>query len=241
MSVKMKAIILAAGRGKRMGSLTDDKPKCLININGESLFDRLLANLHGSSVKDVGVVTGYKREHIPLGNCTEFHNGRWEKTQMLSSLMCAEAWLDSETCLVIYSDIFFESHLIRDMVEVDADLAVAFDPNWLNLWSKRFENPLSDAESFRINEFGIVTEIGQKASTVEEIEGQYMGVLKISPYAWQEIKRVRNTVDAERRDLIDMTGILQAIILDGNVKPFGVPYIGKWGELDDQVDLEAYS
>lgn len=57
----MKAVILAAGRGSRLGKYTDDKPKCLIEIGGETLLDRelrLLSEL-GIKAQDVFVVAGY--------------------------------------------------------------------------------------------------------------------------------------------------------------------------------------
>ena len=55
----MKAIILSAGQGSRLGHLVDDRPKCLIDFNGRSLLDRQLDTLEANGVHEAVVVTGF--------------------------------------------------------------------------------------------------------------------------------------------------------------------------------------
>ena len=102
----MKAIILAAGRGSRMKSLTDEKPKCLIELNGKPLLEWQLEALRGAGIEDIAIVTGYKKELLHRYGLKEFHNSLWAETQMVSSLMCANEWLQQSECVVSYSDIF---------------------------------------------------------------------------------------------------------------------------------------
>ena len=59
-----KAIILAAGQGSRLGHLTDDKPKCLIEFNGRTLLDRQLDALAANGVEEAVVVTGFRDDQI---------------------------------------------------------------------------------------------------------------------------------------------------------------------------------
>jgi L-glutamine-phosphate cytidylyltransferase len=59
-----KAIILSAGQGSRLGHLTDDKPKCLIEFNGRTLLDRQLDALVANGIDDVVVVTGFRDDQI---------------------------------------------------------------------------------------------------------------------------------------------------------------------------------
>jgi len=60
-SVDMKkAIILSAGQGSRLGHLTDDRPKCLIEFNGRTLLDRQLDALAANGVEEAVVVTGFR-------------------------------------------------------------------------------------------------------------------------------------------------------------------------------------
>ena len=60
----MKAIILSAGQGSRLGHLVDDKPKCLIDFNGRSLLDRQLDTLEANGVREAVVVTGFHDELV---------------------------------------------------------------------------------------------------------------------------------------------------------------------------------
>ena len=60
----MKAIILSAGQGSRLGHLTDDKPKCLIDFNGRTLLDRQLDALAANGVDEAVVVTGFRDDQI---------------------------------------------------------------------------------------------------------------------------------------------------------------------------------
>lgn len=103
----MKAIILAAGRGSRMKSLTDERPKCMVELRGKTLLEWQLAALRDAGIREIAIVTGYKRELLAEQGLVEFHNPRWAQTNMVSSLACAEAWLQDEPSIVSYSDIFY--------------------------------------------------------------------------------------------------------------------------------------
>ena len=103
---------------------------------------------------------------------------------MVASLTCAEQWLKLEPCIVSYSDIFYEASAILSLMNCTAPLAVTYDPNWLNIWGKRFNDPLTDAETFLINSHNEIIEIGNKPKSIEEVKGQYMGLLRITPHSW---------------------------------------------------------
>ena len=64
----MKAIILSAGQGSRLGHLVDDRPKCLIDFNGRTLLDRQLDTLEANGVHEVVVVTGFHDELVNAGD-----------------------------------------------------------------------------------------------------------------------------------------------------------------------------
>jgi L-glutamine-phosphate cytidylyltransferase len=237
----MKAIILAAGRGTRMKALTVEKPKCLVELEGQSLLEKQLIALRGAGIDEIAIVTGYRRELlIPFG-LVEFHNPRWNETNMVASLACAGLWLQSEPCLVSYSDIFYSVEAATSLINCHAPLAVTYDSNWLALWTKRFGDPLVDAETFRINSDGMLSEIGQKPKTVHEVEGQYMGLLRFTPQGWDEVQQIRIGLDSGTNDKIHMTDMLQKIIEKERLKVTAVPYQGEWGEVDSEEDLACYS
>jgi len=236
----LKAIILAAGRGSRMRNLTDDRPKCLVELRGKPLLDWQLKALHKASISEVAVVTGYKREQLIERGVTEFYNPRWQQTNMVSSLACASTWLETTPCVVSYSDIFYETSAIRSLITCPACIAVTYDPHWKSLWEKRFGDPLLDAETFRLTGDGNLAEIGNSPKNVAEIEGQYMGLLRFSPEGWSEIMQVRRSLSNHDQDAIHMTGILQKVIEAGRVSIAAVPYHGEWGEIDSADDLALY-
>ena len=160
---------------------------------------------------------------------------------MVTSLACASEWLSNYNCIVSYADIFYEKQIINDLFLATDKLNVAYDPYWLKLWSKRFTNPLDDAETFRLNKQGFIIEIGGKPSTVQEIEGQYMGLLKFTPEAWCEVERIRATLNEKERDNLHMTNLLQKIIDAGRIKIGAVKCVKDWGEVDTADDLKLYN
>lgn len=236
----MRAIILAAGRGSRMKRLTDERPKCLVELRGKPLLEWQLGALREAGVNEIAIVTGYRRELLAGRGLVEFYNPRWAETNMVSSLACAEAWLVADTCIVSYADIFYESSAVSLLVNCASPLAVTYDSNWLASWQERFGNPLLDAETFRLMPDGTLSEIGNKPQSIEEIDGQYMGLLRFTPASWDEICRIRADLTDLERDKMHMTGTLQKIIDAGRMPVRAVRYDRSWGEIDSPEDLTNY-
>ena len=236
----MKLIILAAGRGSRMKNFTEERPKCLVELQGKPLLEWQLDAIREAGISEIGIVTGYKREMLSKYGLFEFHNPYWANTQMVSSLSCASKWLEQEPCIVSYSDIFYDADAIRLLIKSMADIAITYDPNWQKLWESRFNDPLLDAETFRLNLDGSLAEIGNKPKTVEEIEGQYMGLLRFTPYGWNEVKYLRSVLTSDQQDRMHMTGTLELIVNHGKIPIVALPYVKTWGEVDSIDDLSFY-
>ncbi len=235
----MKAIILAAGRGSRMGNKTKDIPKCLTELCGKTLLERQIDALKQAGVNKIGIVRGYMSEKINVKGMKYFENTRWNETNMLMSLCCADEWLKSDECIVSYSDIVYTDEAIRLLTSCKKNISMTYNTKWLDLWKERFENPLSDAETFKIDENNYITEIGSKAQSLDEIEGQYMGLLKFTPVGWQEIKGYLNTLEDLRINKMDMTSLLSKLIKNGT-GIYAVPYDGFWYEVDNENDMNLY-
>ncbi|GLY79629.1 phosphocholine cytidylyltransferase family protein [Actinoallomurus iriomotensis] len=235
----MKGIILAAGRGSRLGPLTDDRPKCLVPLAGRTLLARQRSALAGAGVDDFALVAGYRAEVLAGDHWQVFIARRWAHTNMVASLRAATAWLRSAPCLVSYGDIVYSAETAARLAHAPGELAIAYDPHWLELWARRFAEPLEDAETFRRTEDGSLREIGGRARTVAEIEGQYMGLLRFTPASWGAVETVLGTLSPEQRDRLDMTGLLQ-LLLDAGQRIETVPCAGDWAEVDRRDDLELY-
>jgi choline kinase len=129
---------------------------------------------------------------------------------------------------------------VKLLLKSTVELAVAYDPNWIELWSRRFANPLDDAETFRIDADGRILEIGLKPKTVQEVQGQYMGLLKFTPVAWAAIEQLRAGIHLGAQDKMDMTSTLQRLVELG-ISIHGVSIKSHWGEVDSDEDLARLS
>ena len=89
----MKAIVLAAGRGSRMGQLTQYAPKCLTILAGKPLIEWQIQALREAGITEIGVVRGYMAAKISYPGVATFENPRWAETNMVMSLVCASEWL----------------------------------------------------------------------------------------------------------------------------------------------------
>lgn len=236
----MKAIILAAGRGSRMGDLTISKPKCLLKINGRSIIDYQLEALTSAGAEEIGLITGYQSAQLEGIADKTFFNDEWDQTNMAYSLTFAHDWLSSNECLVSYSDIFYDEAIALSLAEKASPIAIAYDPFWEDLWSQRFVDPLDDAETFQISQDGFLLKIGDKPKSLDEIQGQYMGLWKFKPEGWKvfEDKLVKSI--STRSKSVHLTRVLQDAI-DQGIQVKAVPNHGPWGEVDSENDLNFYN
>ena len=236
----MRAVILAAGRGSRMGHLGDDRPKCLVELEGKPLIERQIAALRRGGVSEIGVVRGYRAEMIDFPGLFYFANERWAETNMVMSLAAAAPWLRAGPVIVSYADIFYRSELVRGLAGAPGQLVISYDRAWRRLWTRRFADPLADAETFRIDAAGRLLEIGGKTTRIEDIEGQYMGLLKFTPPAWSAVEALLGTLDAPIRDRLDMTGLLRRLLAGKELPIDTFATDGQWGEIDNPEDVALY-
>lgn len=235
-----RAIILAAGRGSRMRGLSDDRPKCLTELNGRPLIERQIAALRRGGINEIGVVLGYRADMINLPGLSYFSNERWAETNMVMSLAAAADWLARGPVIVSYADIFYRGELVGGLVDAPGELVVSYDRAWRRLWTRRFADPASDAETFRISPSGKLLDIGGKTSRLDDIEGQYMGLLKFTPRAWHVVEELLGTLEAPTRDRLDMTGLLQRLLASKRIVIDTFATSGQWGEIDSPEDAELY-
>lgn len=232
----MRGVILAAGRGSRLFELTDDKPKCLVELAGRPLLHWVVQAMRQANIDKILVVRGYLGEMI-TGDFDVCENFKWHQTNMVTSLLCAQEWLKQEPCIVSYSDIVYSSRAISKLMASTTPLSLLYDENWMELWEKRFSDPLSDAESFSVDKQGFVSDVGRKGVALDEVHGQYMGLIKFTPDACDWVEELF----LEQADLIeeiDMTSLLSNLIQNGrNVK--GIPWSEPWCEIDSAHDLSV--
>ena len=119
----MKVIILAAGQGTRLRPLTDDRPKCMVEVNGKSIIERQLAVMHTCGIKDedITIVAGYRgdvlQQKFQDTKMDIIINEDYETTNMVCSLMCARELMESQDDIMIsYGDIIYEETVLRSIL-----------------------------------------------------------------------------------------------------------------------------
>lgn len=243
----VSVIVLAAGRGSRMGAMTEELPKPFVQFNGKRLFEWQLQSLAAVDIHDVTVVCGYKGHVFDEYAVSQVRNEEWQTTNMVWSLACArDVLLSGNTCLVVYADLVYEPRVIRQALSGNSDIGVVVDTGWLRQWELRFEDPLSDAETLEIGEDGSLRDIGRKAEHLEAIEAQYIGVTKFSPAGARRFMSFfdEGTEDAawtlgrgKRRSYFTdaLRGLIQA---DQRVDALKIE--NGWIEIDSESDLSLY-
>jgi choline kinase len=122
----MKAIILSAGQGSRLGHMVDDRPKCLIDFNGRSLLDRQLDTLEANGVHEAVVVTGFHDELVNQAIAARtggpkvrtIYNPFYKVADNTGSLYMAREELGGD-CLVWNGDTLVSDALMRRVVDND--------------------------------------------------------------------------------------------------------------------------
>jgi len=238
----MKIIILAAGIGSRLKHLTINRPKCLIEIGKKSLLDYQLDILNQENINPIIIVGGHCGEMLKRPNVILKINKSYKETNMLYSLFVAEEYLD-EDVIVSYGDIVYSNEILKKIISADTDISVVIDCDWEKYWRARNENPLDDAETLKLDNLGYIKEIGLSPNSIEDVEGQYIGLMKFSKKGINILKKVVKDLKGNyvNPDLdfqkAYMTEILQAII-DLGYKVKSVPIFGDWIEVDTLADYE---
>lgn len=179
------AIILAAGNGTRMGALTTDRPKAMLEVAGVSLIDRQLDALHASGIHNVTIVTGYMAQtlHNHLGGAVTFvHNDRYAETDSLYSLWLVRDLLGRGS-VVMNSDTLTSPMLLSLLVQAPVSDAALVDLR-RNLGPEDMKVQLRK---------GLVIDFG-KDLPPERSHGENVGILKFGPQGGTRLARDLETL-----------------------------------------------
>lgn len=138
----MQAIILAAGMGRRLGELTQNNTKCMLEVNGIRLIDRYLRQLAKYNLDRIIIVVGYEGQKLidyiqanyPDRNIEFVNNPIYDKTNNIYSLALAKEYLCNDDTILMESDLIVEDAIIDKLVShPDKDIAlVAKYEQWMD-------------------------------------------------------------------------------------------------------------
>jgi choline kinase len=250
-----RAIVIAAGRGKRLGTHTDEIPKCMVQVGGKPILGWVWDALSSVGVEELVVIRGYRGDVLErfvrdlMPKPTFVDNREWETNNILLSLACARRYLD-QPCYMTYSDIVFTRGVARAAAASTAEIGLVIDRQFRDIYVGRTEHPLDEGEVSDLLPDGTVARVGKKALPAADAIGEYIGLTRLGPrgvaitantldqlaqrYAgreeepFQRAARYRNAYLTDLwQHLID-TGIpIEPILIDG-----------QWREIDTGQDLE---
>ena len=237
------AVILAAGRGKELAVLTEDRPKAMIEIAGKPLLERTVDTLRGIGVKDITVVRGYRKEAIDLPDLRYVDNDEHATTQEAFSLFCGLEGI-SAPVLVAYGDVLFQKFIPMHLFESESDFCIAVDPDGAKEPSGHgYRDWVRCDRPFEWSEFDQRSHLVRMDNEIpaSEAHGEWMGLLKMSAQGAAQLRELAGTIrDGDRLRSMRMADVFDLLIANG--KDVEVVYVrGHWLDVDDLHDVVAAS
>jgi phosphoenolpyruvate phosphomutase len=238
----MCAIVLAASRGSKLGPLTEQRPKCMIDVRGQPLLRRLVATLNDAAVRDITVVRGYRKDAVALPNIRTVDNDEYAATGEVASLACAADRLVGN-CLISYGDILFRPYILDNLKAAKGDIVIVADARWESPGHRapdRLVDGVKCARPFTgsyLDEGPVALRAIAPDLPGQETDGEFIGLIKLSA---KGAEPMRAELEAMRADgtlaKAALPHLLMRLIEKG--VPIGVLYItGHWLDIDDAFDL----
>jgi phosphoenolpyruvate phosphomutase len=239
---KTRALILAAARGHELGAMTEDRPKCMVQVSGTPVLGHIAATFRAAGIKDIAVVRGYRKETVDLGGLTYFDNDDHATTGEAWSLYQARPALDS-ACVVCHGDVLFKKYVPQELMDVEADFVVAVDANWQSSRRQDRNAPLVTCSQECTRQASLkpvhLKEVAADLAPAR-IDGEWMGLLKVSQTgaAFLRALLAQLATDGDRLRRMSLADLLREIIRAG--KEVRVVYTaGHWLDIDSVEDVLA--
>jgi choline kinase len=178
----VKAIIIGAGRGKRLERLTDELPKTLVTIVGRPILESILEALRagGFGAEKTIFIRGYRGELVEAAHpeLAYVENAEWESNNILLSLLCARGHM-GQGFVSSYADIVYEPRAVSELVASPHDITLVCDTAWRRRYEKRSRHPETDAEKMTVKGDRVVALSRHVPSA--EAAGEFIGVMRMTP------------------------------------------------------------
>ena len=231
----MKAIILSAGQGSRLGHLVDDRPKCLIEFNGRTLLDRQLDTLEANDVHEAVVVTGFHDELVQQAisrraggpNVRTIYNPFYKVADNTGSLFMAREELTGD-CLVWNGDTLVSQALMSKVVGNDrSGICVTID-----------RKPTYDDDDMKVVEDGgLLKAIGKRIS--DGVNAESIGLLAFRAGGAEQFREaIERAMRTPEGTTIWYLRVINHIAQSGDVWTLDING-EEWGEVDFPPDVEA--
>lgn len=223
MAEQLPVIYLAAGRGSRLGALTAELPKAMIDVGGRPLVERSLGYLRDAGFRRVVALTGHRAEAFDDYDVEQLFNDRWENENNITSLWQARE-IVAGGCVIVNCDLLFEPELAERLAHTQGT-AILVD----------HVLPVDD-ESMKATESGGNLDRLHKSLPHADSVGEYIGLTRIDPADGPRLAQILEDFIAEGNTQVYYEDAIEALAQE---RPVRIERIGglKWVEIDDDVDL----
>ena len=233
--ISMKAVILAAGVGSRLGSLTKDKPKCLLKVGGKTIIDYQIESFASAGINDILIVVGYQSKKV-IDHCNKFkqlhisfiENSEYERTNSMYSLYLAIDKIYGQEFILCNGDMIFEHNIAADMINY----------NYKDLIAVNAGTDFKESTKIIVEAGGFISNISKNIPHTDAY-GSSMELYKFSAESSEILlDRIKHMIESEG-NLNDRTeiAIQQALESDGlKMMPFD-NHDRKWVVIDTYHDL----
>jgi choline kinase len=249
-----RAVLIAAGRGKRLGPHTEEIPKCMVEIGGRPILGWVWRALHAVGVSELVVIRGYKgdvlepfvRALVPRAIFVD--NVEWQTNNVLLSLACARAYLD-QPAYVTYSDILFTPRVAAAAAASPAEIGLVIDREFRTIYEGRTEHPLDEGEVSDLRPDGAVARVGKRALPPADAIGEFIGLSRLGAAGMARVASALDELAARYAGRDDqpfqraaryrnayLTDLWQHLI-DGGTRIDPILIDGQWREIDTEQDL----
>ena len=233
----MRAVILAAGRGRRLGSAGDERPKILLRFGGRTLLQRHIEILEYCGIDDIAVVVGYRallvRDEIKrLGRANRIRlieNPRYAEGSVVSLWSAAAAFAGGRSTLLMDGDVLYDWRLMQRLTQSDRANCLLMDRNI---------EPGDEPVKLCISENRIV-DFHKKPQHVHEFHGESVGFFRLSPEIGAALLAGAGGYVARGRHDQEYEEPLRDLILASAPDVFGYEDITglPWAEIDFPLDV----
>ena len=245
----MKAIIIAAGPGKRLLPFTKNKPKCMLEVGGKTILERALEALRENGVTDIVMVKGYRKDTINYPDIKCYYNANYLENNILASLFCVEKEMKAGF-IFSYSDILYEAGVVKALLQSNEDISLVIDKDWAQRYKGRTLHPVDEAELVVVEDGRVV--IISKFMNPDIAYGEFTGLAnftkkgaeilirnykRLRTSQWCGFKEFHRFHDAVSIDKAYLTDMLQELI-DRGYPIYNVDINGGYFEIDTPQDLE---
>ncbi len=226
----------------------------MLDLNGTTLLQRMVQCFRDQGIREVTVIRGYLGQMIDLPGLGYVENPRYATNNILHSLMTARAVLEEacrngDSVVVSYSDILFETALLRQLLESSAPLALMVDTHWEAAYAGRSDHPPAEAENVLLDRDQRVLRIAKNlfdGMPPEGNHGEFIGLWKCTADGAGTLLRHFDRIDrllgpddpfqkALRWHSAYLTDLFQEMIDRGEAID-AVPVAGGWMEIDTEQD-----